>query len=61
MLQKGVVKVTTSPTGRGDSPLASDAYPTRGAPLRQCDRASLFVNLPGDEIPLLIEMIVDRA
>jgi hypothetical protein len=31
----------------------------KGAPLRQCGRASLFVNLPGDEMALLIEMVVD--
>jgi hypothetical protein len=29
------------------------------APLRQCNRASLLVNLPRDEMPLLIEMILD--
>jgi hypothetical protein len=26
----------------------------KGAPLRQCGRASLLVNLPGDEMPLLL-------
>jgi hypothetical protein len=31
----------------------------KGAPLRQCGRASLFVNLRGDEMPLLIEMVVE--
>jgi hypothetical protein len=31
----------------------------KGAPLRQCGRASLFVDLPGDEMPLLIEMVVE--
>ena len=29
------------------------------APLGQCGRASLLVDLPGDEMPLLIEMVVD--
>jgi hypothetical protein len=55
----GVVKVTTSPMRRATRPLASDALPCKGAPLGQRDRASLLVNPPGDEIPLLIEMIVD--
>jgi hypothetical protein len=31
----------------------------KGAPFRQCGRASLLVNLPGDEMALLIEMVVD--
>jgi hypothetical protein len=31
----------------------------KGAPLRPCGRASLFVNLPGDEIARLIELVVD--
>jgi len=30
-----------------------------GAPLGQCGRASLLVNLAGDEMALLIEMVVD--
>ena len=30
-----------------------------GAPLRQCGRASLLVNLADDEMALLIEMVVD--
>ena len=40
-------------------PLASDALRGKCAPLRQCNRAFLLVNLPGDEMPLLIEMILD--
>ena len=31
------------------------------APLDQCGRASLFVNLAGHEMPLLVEMIVDLS
>ena len=38
---------------------ASGDLRRKGAPLRQCGRASLLVNLPGDEMPLLIEMVVD--
>jgi hypothetical protein len=33
----------------------------KSVPLGQCGRASLLVNLPGDEMPLLIEMVVDKA
>jgi hypothetical protein len=40
-------------------PLVTDALRGEGAPLRQRNRASLLVNLPGDEMPLLIEMIMD--
>jgi hypothetical protein len=40
-------------------PRAIDDLRRKGAPLRQCGHASLFVNLPGDEMPLLIEMVVD--
>ena len=40
-------------------PLTRDDLYRKGAPLRQCGRASLLVNLPGDEMPLLIEMVVD--
>jgi hypothetical protein len=40
-------------------PLASRDLRCKRAPFRQCGRASLFVNLPCDEMPLLIEEIVD--
>jgi hypothetical protein len=40
-------------------PLASGDLHCKRAPLRQCGRASLFVNLPTDEMSLLIEEIVD--
>ena len=40
-------------------PLASDDLRCKGAQLRQCDRASLLVYVPADEMPLLIEMVVD--
>ena len=42
-----------------DRHLASGDLCHESAPLRQCDRASLLVNLPSDEMPLLIEMILD--
>src|SRR5271166_2009717 len=40
-------------------PRAIDDLRRKGAPLRQCGRASLLVYVPGDEMPLLIEMVVD--
>ena len=55
----GIVKVTGFTDAQDTRPLVSDALRGKGAPLRQCNRASLLVNLPGDEMPLLIEMIVD--
>ena len=48
-----------SSTLNATRPLANDDLRRKGAPLRQCGRASLCVNLPGDEMPLLIEMVVD--
>jgi hypothetical protein len=54
----GVVEVTAF-ADRATHPLASDALRGKGAPLRQCNRASLLVNLLGDEMPLLIEEIMD--
>ena len=48
-----------SSTRSATCPLASDDLRRKGAPLRQCGRASLLVNLSGDEMPLLIEMVVD--
>jgi NAD(P)H-dependent flavin oxidoreductase YrpB (nitropropane dioxygenase family) len=40
-------------------PLASDALCRKGAPLGQSSRASLLVDLPRDEMALLIEVVVD--
>jgi hypothetical protein len=40
-------------------PRAIDDLRGKGAPLRQCGRASLLVDLPGDKMPFLIEMVVD--
>ena len=56
-----IVRAAEPSTRKATRPLASDAIPGKGAPLRQCDRASLLVNLPGDEMPLLIEMISGRG
>jgi hypothetical protein len=42
-----------------DRHVASGDLSRERAPLRQCNRASLLVNLPGDEMPLLIELVVD--
>ena len=48
------------PTKRSaTSSFASDDLGRKGAPLRQCGRAALLVDLPGDEMPFLIEMIVE--
>ena len=59
MSPTGVVKVTAVRRLVGTRPLSNDNLHRKGAPLRQCGRASLFVNLPGDEMALLIEMVVD--
>jgi hypothetical protein len=59
LARQGVVKVTGFTDALDARPLASDALRGKCAPLRQCNRASLLVNLPGDEMPLLIEMILD--
>jgi hypothetical protein len=40
-------------------PRAIDDLRRKGAPLRQCGRASLLVDLQGNEMPLLIEMVVN--
>jgi len=50
-----------TPTRSATSSFASDDLRRKGAPLRQCGRASLLVYLPGDEMPLLVEMVVGRA
>jgi hypothetical protein len=57
--RSGVVKVTGFTAAQGDTPFVTNALRGKCAPLRQCHRASLLVNLPGDEMPLLIEMVVD--
>ena len=56
----GVVRVTAI-RGRVARQALSQANDLRrkGAPLRQCGRASVLIDLPGDEVPLLIEMVVD--
>ena len=48
-----------SSTRSATCPLASDDLRCKGAPLGQCGRASLLVHLAGDEMALLIEMVVD--
>ena len=42
-----------------DRHLASRDLSRKGAPLRQGSRASLLVDLPRDEMALLIELVVD--
>ena len=57
---EGVVKVTAvRRLGRAPRPPSNEDLRRKGAPLRQCGRASLLVNLPGDEMALLIELVVD--
>ena len=55
----GVVKVTGFTDALDDTPARKRRLRGKCAPLRQCNRASLLVNPPGDEMPLLIEMILD--
>ena len=47
--------LTRSPT----RPRAREGLRCKGALLRQCGRASLLLYLPGDQMPLLSEMVVD--
>jgi hypothetical protein len=49
-------RITDAPD---DTPARKRRLRGKCAPLRQCDRASLLVNLPGDQMPLLSEMVVD--
>jgi hypothetical protein len=53
----GVVKVTGFTDALDYTPAPKQRPRRKCAPLRQCNRASLLANLPGDEMPLLIEMI----
>ena len=53
------VKVTTVVCAWRDCPPANGDLRHEGAPLRQRGRASLFVDLPCDEMALLIEIVVD--
>ena len=57
--RRGVVKVTGFTDALDDTPARKRRLRGKCAPLRQRNRASLLVNLPGDEMPLLIEMILD--
>jgi hypothetical protein len=42
-------------------PRAIDDLRRKGAPLCRCGRASLLVDLPGDEMPFLIKVIMDLS
>ena len=55
----GVVKVTGLTDALDDTPARERALPGKSAPLGQRNRASLLVNLPGDQMALLTEMILD--
>jgi hypothetical protein len=57
--QAGVVRVTAIRGRSATSSFAIDDLRRKGAPLGQCSRASVLVDLPGDEMPLLIKMVVD--
>ena len=46
-------------TRSATSSFAIDDLRRKDAPLGQCSRAPVLVDLPGDEMPLLIEMVVD--
>jgi hypothetical protein len=58
LCQRGVVRVTAI-RGRVARQALSQAMIRKSAPLRQCGRASLLVDLPSDEMAILIEMVVD--
>ena len=47
-----------TPTHSATSTFTSDDLRRKGAPFHHCGRASLLVYLPGNEIPLLVEMVV---
>ena len=56
--KEGGVKVTGLVDMRGDRHLASGDLCRESAPLGQGSRASLLVDLPRDEMALLIELVV---
>jgi hypothetical protein len=55
----GFVIVTTRGYEWHGMPRASQSLSREAAPLDQHGRASLFVNLAGHEMALLVEMVVD--
>ena len=57
----GTASISSGTPGRiqHDRHLASGDLCRESAPLRQGSRASLFVDLPRDEMTLLIELVVD--
>jgi hypothetical protein len=55
----GLVRATAVACGWPTRPLVGGCLRHKRPPLRQCSRASLLVVLPGDEMPLLIELVVD--
>jgi hypothetical protein len=56
---EGGVKLTEAVDMQRDRHLGSGDLCREGAPLGQGSRASLLVDLPRDEIALLIELVVD--
>jgi hypothetical protein len=59
--QPGLSEQQRSPADGATHPLVSGCLRHKRPPLRQRSRASLLVVLPGDEMPLLIKMIVDLS
>ena len=57
----GVVKAVPRLLTQHAHPQAAHNISHEGAPLRQCGRASLFVDAPTDEMALLTEMVVDLS
>jgi hypothetical protein len=55
----GGVKVMGLVDMQRDRHVASGDLCRESAPLSQGSRTSLLVDLPGDEMPLLIELVVD--
>jgi hypothetical protein len=57
----GLVRATAVACGWRDTLAGGCLRHNKRPPLGQCSRASLLISLPGDEIALLIEMIVDMS
>jgi hypothetical protein len=58
---RGLVRATAVACGRPTRPLAGGCLHQERSPLSQCSRATLLIVLPGDDVPLLIELVVDLA
>ena len=57
--REGFVRLTTGRLRMAQHAQTQSALGRKSAPFGQCGRASLLVDLAGDEMALLIEMVVD--